>query len=298
MTVLRNAVFVCVSGMFAIACSGASVDIGGPNGGDSGGIVDPPQGDGGVVNPIDASFSGPKVTIHVRTSTAPFPHQDGFSGQTSTKTKQGIRSFRLLRSANDPQPLVVFDYGNGFVEAGYDDGDDTVVGVVPVAKLVPGTYTIAQFGVTHSRFRVNSVAHYGGGAYPGVYDCVQALSDNTTLDGKARARGWYRYVFTTSGQSFPQEGPDAPLPTQAETGGFVMKSANGQTWYELPVNIVIPSGVVADVTAVMSVNMNDAFRWEDQDLPGYTKGVYDTTPVSFEPVRRYGANAQTLAFLF
>jgi hypothetical protein len=41
--------------------------------------------------------------------------------------------------------------------------------------------------------------------------------------------------------------------------------------------------------------MNEAFRWEDQALPGYANGVYDTTPVSFEPVRRYGANTYTLA---
>jgi hypothetical protein len=241
-----------------------------------------------------APIIGPKVTIRMKSSTAPFAHKDGFSGQTTRKTKQGVRRFRLLRSANDPSPVVVFDHGSGFVEAGYDDGDDTVLGVAPLAKVPAGTYAIAQMVVTHSRFRVSSTMHYGG-VYPGDFDCVQALSDGTTLEGSVRARGWYRYVFTTSGQSVPQEGPNAPLPTQAETGGFTMKTDGGETYYELPVSLVVPSGITSDLTVVVHVNMHDAFRWEDQALPGYVTGVYDTTPITFEPVRRYGANTYALS---
>lgn len=288
-----SVVFACLSGLLLVGCSGSSADIG-P--GDPGLVDAPTPGDAGVVNPFDgASIPGPKVTIHVKTTTAPFAHQDGFSGQTSRKTKQGVRSFRLLRSAGDPKPVVVFDHGNGFVEAGYDDGDDTVIGIAPVSKLLPGTYTIAQMVVTHSRFRVSSTMHWGGGAYPGEFDCVQALSDRTTLEGAVRSRGWYRYVFTSNGQSVPQEGANAPLPTQPETGGFTMKTSGGETYYELPIAIVVPSGVMGDVTVVLGINMNDAFRWEDQPLAGYTAGVYDTTPISFEPVRRYGANSYTLS---
>jgi hypothetical protein len=284
--------------MFLLACSGANVDIGPGNGSDSGNVVDPPSNDGGVVNPFDAaSIPGPKVTIHVETSTAPFAHNDGFSGQTTRMTKQGVRLFRLLRTANDPQPVVVFDHGNGFVEAGYDNGDDTVIGIAPVSKLLPGTYTIAQMVVTHSRFHVYSTMHWGGGSYPGDFDCIQALSDNTTLGGSARSRGWYRYIFTSNGQSTPQEGTNAPLPTQAETGGFTLKTNGGESYYELPVNLIVPSGVTSDVTVVLDVNMNDAFRWEDQALLGYTKGVYDTTPLSYEPVRRYGANSYKVSIV-
>ena len=286
-----------VSAALMVGCSGANPgDLGSP--GSDGGIVAPPVGDGGgPIDPSDAGVAGPKVTIHVQTSTAAFPHADGYSGQTTRKTKQGIRAFRLLRNANDPNPVLVFDHGAGYVEAGYDDGDDTVIGVAPLSKVPAGTYTIAQVVVTHSRFRVSSTMHYGGGAFPGEFDCVQALSDNTVIDGVARARGWYRYVFNVGNQSFPQEGANAPLPTQPETGGFTMKSNGGVTWYELPVNLVIPPNVTTDVTVIMAVNMNDAFRWEDQPLLGYTKGVYDTTPLSFEPIRRYGANSYKLSFI-
>lgn len=270
------------------ACSGRSADVGPLT--DSG--ANPDAGDASASDA--AVIVGPKVTIRLASSTAPFPHADGLSGQTTRQTKQGVRRFRLLRSQNDPSPVVVFDHGSGFVEAGYDDGDDTVLGVGALANVPPATYTIAQMFVTHSRFTVASTMHYGG-AYPGDFVCVQALSDGTTLEGSVRSRGWYRYIFTTNGQSFPQEGANAPLPTQAETGGFTMKTDGGETYYELLTNLVIPPGITTDVTVVVHVNMNEAFRWEDQPLPGYVNGVYDTTPVSFEPVRRYGANSFTLS---
>jgi hypothetical protein len=138
--------------------------------------------------------------------------------------------------------------------------------------------------------------HYMGGAFAGDFDCVQALSDNTTLEGAVRARGWYRYVFTYNGYSVPQEGAKAPLPAQATTGGFTMKTSGGETYYELPVNIVIPP-TNKDATVIITTNMHDAFRWHDQSLPGYAKGVYDTTPTSFEPVQRYGANTYALTLL-
>jgi hypothetical protein len=46
----------------------------------------------------------------------------------------------------------------------------------------------------------------------------------------------------------------------------------------------------------VEVNMSESFRWEDQALPGYTAGVYDTTPTSFEPIRRFGANSYVLTY--
>lgn len=289
--IYRSASLSCFSALLLVACSGAPVDIGPANNADG---VAGPNADSGVPLVDPAAIVGPKVTIRVRTSTAAFPHADGYSGQTTRQTKQGVRSFRLLRWAGDPSPVVVFDHGNNFVEAGYDDGDDTIIGVASLGKIPPGSYTIAQTVVTHSRYRVSSTMHPGAGAWPGEFDCVQALSDNTTLNGQPRSRGWYRYVFTTNGQSYPQEGPNAPLPTQAQTGGFTMKINGGETYYELPVSLLIPANIAGDITVVVNVNMNDAFRWEDQPLYGYTKGVYDTTPVSFEPVRRYGANSYRL----
>lgn len=241
--------------------------------------------------------SGPQYVIHVVSSADTFPHTDGWSGQTANNTSQGVRSFRLFRQASDPAPVVVFDHGAGYVEAGYDAGDDTIVGSAPTPSIQPGHYTFARFGVSHSRFRVHATMHYNGAAIPGEYDCVQVLSDGTDIDGVLRNRGWYRYVFEVAGKSYPQEGDNAPLPDSASTGGFTMVTIGNQTYYEFPIDVTVPPAVGADVHTGLLVNMFESFRWEDQDFPGYTQGVYDTTPISYEPVRRFGANTASMIVL-
>jgi hypothetical protein len=49
-----------------------------------------------------------------------------------------------------------------------------------------------------------------------------------------------------------------------------------------------------DLNVVVEVNMDRSFRWEDQDQPGYTKGVYDTTATDHEPIHRFGANSYVI----
>jgi hypothetical protein len=240
--------------------------------------------------------AGPKLLFHVRTSTKPFVHTDGLAGQTSTMTKQGIRSLRLLRKAGDPAPVVAFDHGKDFVEAGYDAGDDTLVGEAYASALPKDTFTFAQIVVTHSRFRVTSTMHASGLALPGTFDCVETLTDGVTLDGVTHDAGWYRYVFETGGSSYPQEGMGAILPSSSENGGFTMKSSPGETYYEVPIDLAVDPTLGHDVKVVVEVNMDHAFRWEDQALPGYAKDVYDTTPTSYEPVRHFGANSFVVSY--
>lgn len=277
-----------------LGCSGA--DPGSIGGGDRkpDGGPNADAGPGGAIT-VDASgIPGPKAFVRVRTTTAPFQHTDDLSGQTTRMTAQGVRSMRLLRYAGDPSPVVLFDHGAAYVEAGYDDGDDTLVGVVELSKLPPGTYTVAQSVVTHSRFLVSSTMHYSGLSLPGEFDCIQALSDGATLEGSVRARGWYRYTFEASGQSWTTEGANAPLPTDPTTGGFTLKSSGAESYYEIATALLVPDHVAHDLTIFIDVNMDHAFRWEDQALPDYAAGVYDTTPVSYEPIRRYGANSYQL----
>jgi hypothetical protein len=38
------------------------------------------------------------------------------------------------------------------------------------------------------------------------------------------------------------------------------------------------------------VNVHESYRWEDQDQPGYAKGVFDSTASTFEPVKAFGAS--------
>jgi hypothetical protein len=42
------------------------------------------------------------------------------------------------------------------------------------------------------------------------------------------------------------------------------------------------------------MNVHEDFRWEDQNKPGYSAGVFDTTTVEYEPVRSFGASSVTI----
>lgn len=271
--------------LFALGCSASddprtAVDSGGDTGA---------AGDAATDGPADAG--GPTLFFHVRTSKAGFTHTDGYAGQTARAAKQGIRSLRLLRSATDAAPVLVFDHGKGFVEAGYVAGDDTVVGQAKVASLAAGDFKIARVGVTHSRFVVASTMHTLGTAVAGDFDCVQTLSEGVEIDGVARPLGWYRYTFLAGGKSYPSEGTGAPLPTSPATGGFVLRTDGGVASYEMAVDVHVDPSAKTDLHVVVEVNMSESFRWEDQAVADYAAGVYDTTPTSFEPIRRFGANS-------
>lgn len=243
--------------------------------------------------PRDAN-TGPVIAVHVRTLGAVYNHDDGFSGQTSRQAYQGIRRAELLRQEGDPNPLVLFDYGDGFVEAGYNAGDDTVVGAARIADLVDGRFTVGRTVVTHSRYEVDAVMHTNGLSIPGEFDNVQVLSDRTEVGGQARSQGWFRYVFRAGGMEFPLEGNDAPLPSAPTTGGFRLDLDDGEATYTFPIDITIDTGSLVDAAIVMEVNMYESFRWEDQAQPGYASGIFDTSPTASEPVRRFGANTFTV----
>ncbi|MBI5537437.1 MAG: hypothetical protein HY898_32235 [Deltaproteobacteria bacterium] len=295
---VRSLVIAAAAATALVACGNSESED--AKGAQDGGTSDSPgqagNGGGGAAG-AGSDASGPSWIVHVVTTTDAFNHTDGYSGQTSRDTWQGVRSFQLLHDAADTAPVLVFDHGNGFVEAGYNNADDTIVGSAPIAVVPAGKYTLARFGVSHSRYRVYSTMHAQGSAYPGDFNCVQVLSDNTSIDGVERALGWYRYIFEFGGQSYPQEGADAPLPTSPTTGGFTMITIGGQTYYDFPIVLDVPASVDHDMHVGLKVNMFESFRWEDQNQPGYAPAVYDTTPTSFEPVRRFGANAAELIVL-
>ena len=90
---------------------------------------------------------------------------------------------------------------------------------------------------------------------------------------------------------FPLEGVGAPLPTEPTTGGFRLAIEGGEAVYYYPIDVTIDAGGDADVRVVLEVNMDHAFRWEDQALPGYAPGVFDSTPSGSETVHRFGANS-------
>ena len=239
----------------------------------------------------DANVPGPRMYFHIRTNTVPFNHTDGLQGQTARDAYQGIRSFALLQNQNDPHPAFILDLGDGMVEAGYNDGDETLVGSVPLSAIQPGHYTVGRNVVTHSRYKVDATMHAAGLTLPGEFDNIQVLSDGTTVDGVVRPQGWFRYVFRTAGREFPLEGLGAPLPTDPTAGGFALHLEDGQAAYYYPLDVTLAAVPDADVHVMLDVNMDHSFRWEDQDTPGFAPGVFDATPAGSEPVRHFGANS-------
>lgn len=191
---------------------------------------------------------------------------------------------------DDPAPFLVFSHGDGFAEASYDDGADTVVGSIARRDLPRETFRVARVIHTHTRFTVDARLHAPGATLPGTFDNLVVLSDRTTLDGTARSRGHYRYVFHAAGVSFPLEGEGLDLP-DVSSGGFVVREEAGEAAYYFPAAIAVDPEGAEDVEFVFEVFVHEGFRWIDRDEPGYLAGAFDVTPSSYEPIVQMGASS-------
>lgn len=287
---------VALSCLAAIACGG-SVDT--PR------DPDPPPGSapssGVPATPAPspgggAAQTGPFVEIFMTGATTPFSHGDGLAGATPIHETIAVKKLALLRSPADPSPLLVFDHGAAPVEVELTKGARVPVAKVPARGLASGVFTYARVGVSYARYAVPATLHTGVTApVPGRYENVQALSDGAPIDGVARKKGYFRYAFVVGGTTYGTlEGEDAPTPVTTTTGGIGMDLSGPETFYVFPVQIAVDPNVSRDVTVDFTVNVSESFRWSDQPSPGYAKGVFDTTPSTFEPVMAFGANAFTL----
>lgn len=255
----------------------------------------PPRGraDAGVAPADDAGAlpaGGPLVHIHLRVAMEPFAHPPGTSGQQPSRHRAGMRSFYLLRDAGDPEPARVFDFGDGFAEVGYEPGDDTIVASVPIRELVAGHFSVGRVVHTHADYTVDATLHHSGYDLPGQVDHLVAMSDRTTLDGVARDRGFYRFLFRSGSLEVPHEGTGMEVPV-LPSGGFGVRIEDGEHAYYFPTSLLIDTGLGSDIHMVMEVNMHESFRWNDEAGAGHAPGVFDISPVAWEPVRQFGANS-------
>jgi hypothetical protein len=251
--------------------------------------------DGDTPDPPDAAIDGevsssPRVYVHLRATHDEVPHAPATSGQTPRAWTSGIRSLHLLRTMDDAEPWLVFSHGDGFVEASYADGADTIVGSVPRSELPLTTFTWARAVHTHVRFTIDATLHSVVGPAPGALDDLIVLSDRTTLDGASRSRGWYRYVFRSGGMEYPAEGSGFELAPIAG-GGFFTRIEEGETAYYFPAFLEVAPGGSEDVHLIFEVNVHEGFRWTEQIAPGFADDVFDTTTVSTEPIVQAGANS-------
>ncbi len=281
MKTLDHALLVSALSLLApLSGCGDTIDVGGFGGGGDGG-----SGTGGSTG----SGSG-QVAIRMRSTTAPFDHQDGLAGQTPTMHTAGLKSLKLFRTTDDPSPLTVFDLGADPAVVDFADGADTLVYTATAGDLDAGTFTRARVVYSWVKYEVAATMHANGLTLPGTFDNLQVLTDGTTVDGATFDAGHYDYVFTTSGMTFPASGENAPIPEWSSVGGFEVKSENGEWAYYFPVNLPVDPTIETDVAVVLEVNMHESFRWQDQPTAGYATDVFDATPTTFEPVKQFGAN--------
>jgi hypothetical protein len=246
----------------------------------------------------DASDAGAHfLTIHLRATTKPFAHADGWSGQTPRTQKMGVRALTLGKSANDPNPWTVFDLAAGFVEAPLDDGADTIVAKIPTSTLRAGNYFWAKTYVSHVRYEVDAVVHALGASVPGTFRNVQVLSDGTTLEGVKHDAGWYSFAFATGVATYgPVTGTNGPLP-QTSGPNITLTVENGKASYGFPIQLDV-TNVDRDVDVILEANTEGDFRWEDTAGAGHAPKQFDADPpASFEPVKQFGANALALSIV-
>jgi hypothetical protein len=236
------------------------------------------------------------VHIALATDGAPFAHRDGLAGQTPRSQKVGISALWLYRDASDTAPLVVFDLGAASVLADLGPKRSTAIASVPTRSLIGGHYTYARTWITHVEYEVDTTMHVGGAALAGSIEAAQVFTDGAQWGGAARRAGFFQYQFKMGGSAFgaPLAGDGAPLPTVPAGGGFSLSQEGGRGYYGYPCDVWIDPNVVTDYDVVMTLNVDRNFRWVDQAAPSYAAGTWDTTPASFEPVARFGANAFSL----
>jgi len=279
------------------ACSGV-VDVGGFDTLDGSvapdGATTAPSGDG------SPPPSGPTVEVRLKATQAVVPVAGGTAGQTPLAQSLAITSLLLYKDAADTQPLVVFDQKqttvNGVV-CSVEDKADTSIATVPIASLVAGRYSRARIGVASVRWKVRGTAHVGAAAFPGTFSTVQVLTKGASAEGATREQGYFKTTFETAGQDpFVTEGTQ-PLPIPPQSGIVKFVNEGGAAFYEFPVELTVDLGVTQNLASVFEVNTYENFRWTDQDTPGYTPNVWDTTGAAFEPVVSFGVNAASLSFV-
>ncbi len=237
----------------------------------------------------DAGEDGPRVYVHLRSTHEPVEHTPGTSGQTPRDWWSGIRSLHLLRTRDDPAPALVFTHGDGYVEASYADGADTVVGSAPIASLTSGSFTWARAVHTHVRFTIDATLHSSFGAIPGELEDLVVISDRTTIGGGTHDHGFYRYVFRAGGMEYPAEGSGFTV-MPISGGGFDARLEEGETAYYFPAPLEVTDALDTDVHLIFEVNVHEGFRWVDEDLAGYEEGVFDATVAGTETIVQAGAN--------
>jgi hypothetical protein len=229
----------------------------------------------------------PGLTVIVRGSTETFAHDDGLPGQTARGVSAGVRSLTLLDEATSQSfVLLGADPGTSAVVS-YDNGESTVLAVVPPESIVAGHYTKARLVQDWSEFDVDATHHADGTQTSGSLHVVQVTSDGAMLNGVTHAAGHYEHDFIAPNRNEHWTGEDALVPEHSSTAGAEAVVENGEWAVYFPLDVHVTA---SDAQLDIRVNMDHAFRWVDFPAPENQPGVYDISPPLYEEVTQFGGN--------
>lgn len=231
--------------------------------------------------------SQPGLTVVIHGSTETFAHDDGLPGQTARGVTAGVRSLTLLDAAtNQSFPVLAADPASAVVVS-YDNGSNSVLGVVEPSKVVPGHYTRARMVQDWSKFDVDATLHEDVGPTTGTLHVLTVTSNGASLGGQVHDAGYYEHDFIAPNRNEHFTGDDALVPEHSNTAGAEAIVENGEWAVYFPVDIQVTD---ADAELSIRVNMDHAFRWVDFPGPDNQEGVYDIQPPLYEEVTQFGGN--------
>ncbi len=242
----------------------------------------------------DTDMEGPFLTIVVQGSSEDRSPDDGLASQTPDPYYYGLQRLELLRSADDTDPELIFDYDPDYILVDMHGRNE--VAYVPLSTLPEGSFLFFRFVLTLLEGDVEAQLHDVPviGTTTTTLTILQALSDNVTIEDETRNQG--DVVISGEAEGIPFSVPahwDLVYPEPAPASWS--ESIDGKTRVT---SLMVPPLLVSpdpaeDVTQVIVYYIANGFRWQDEDNDGYDDDVWDVTIGAIphaEPVLRFGAN--------
>lgn len=244
-------------------------------------------------------IAGPLLRIYVEGSLEDKAPADGLSAQTPEPYAYGLQRLEMLRSADDPAPETIFDYGAEHVMV--DMHASNLVAEVPASDLPDDVFTHFRITVPLLKATVAGTLHEVPtlGTWSTDLDITYALADLDTEELGAMDQGDARVSLEVFGNpmTFPFHWPVAyPLPAPDAWA----EAVDGTTLvtFALSPPLTVSSFAGADVAYRITYFVHDSFRWQDEDEEGYVEAVWDikaSSPQTFEPVLWFGSNAYAVS---
>ena len=244
---------------------------------------------------LDIDFEGPILSVVVVGSLEDRSPDDGLSAQTPEPYFYWLEKLELMRSDNDPNPEVIFDYYPSYVKVNMHapEGAEPIY-VGPIDQLPYGYFTHFRITLTVMDCEVEATLHNVPvlGTLITPLQITYALSDVdndelTMRQGDVMVSGNIYGRDVTIPSHWPMLYPEPSPDARAE-------SVDGKTQvtFTLSDPIDVSPDADRDVTQGVRYYIYNSFRWEDEDEEGYFENAWDIDVVTleFEPIRRFGAN--------